>query len=63
MLFRTRDGTIKEINLFDCNNDHIYYNKVMDLKKDILKNVNLGVNGGEKKESNTLHFFSQKSSK
>jgi hypothetical protein len=59
MLFRTSDGSIKEINLFDCNNDIIYYKKVMELKKDLLKNTNVE----EKKDNNTLSFFLQKSSK
>jgi len=61
MLFRTSDGTMKEINIFDCNNDVIYYKKVMELKKDALKNTEDGVR--EKKDNNTLAFFLQKSSK
>jgi len=63
MLFRTSNGSIKEINIFDCNNDIIFYKKVMDLKKDLLKNVEAGEGVVMKKEINTLTFFLQKPSK
>jgi hypothetical protein len=63
MLFRTSNGSIKEINIFDCNNDVIYYKKVMELKKDFLKNREAGEGKGVKKDNNTLTFFLQKSSK
>jgi hypothetical protein len=63
MLFRTSDGNIKEINRFDCNNDFIYYKKVMDVKKDFLKNSNTVEKEKDKKKDNPLSAFLQKSSK
>ena len=33
MLFRTSEGKLVELNRYDCKNDHIYYKKIMHLKK------------------------------
>jgi hypothetical protein len=33
MLFRTSEGKLVELNRYDCKNDHIYYKKILQLKK------------------------------
>jgi hypothetical protein len=48
MLFRKRDGTLVEINRYDCKNDEIYYQKVVDL----MSNKTI-----KQCDKNTLNFF------
>jgi hypothetical protein len=38
MLFRTNTGELVEINKFDFVNDKLYYKKIMEIKKQIIKN-------------------------
>ena len=33
MLFRTKDGTIIELNLYDFKNDFLYYSKLLNIIK------------------------------
>ena len=55
MLFRNNNGTIKEVNLLDYNNDSQYYKTILNMKKEMMKS--------EKEGNKTLTSFLQKSSK
>ena len=48
MLFRKSDGTLVEINRYDCKNDEIYYQKILDLMSG--KKI-------KQYDKNTLNFF------
>jgi hypothetical protein len=37
MLFRTADGKLVEINRYDFKNDKLYYQKIMEIKKQFTK--------------------------
>lgn len=39
MLFRTNTGELVEINKNDFVNDKLYYKKIMEIKKPIMKNI------------------------
>ena len=40
MLYRDKTGNLININICDFKNDHIYYNKITNLKRYIYKNFN-----------------------
>jgi len=37
MIFRTSDGKLIEVNIYDFVNDKLYYEKIMELKRQIPK--------------------------
>ena len=41
MLFRINTGELIEINKYNFSNDTLYYKKIMDLKKPLIKSLSL----------------------
>ena len=54
MIFRNSEGKLIEINRYDFKSDKLYYQKVMDLMKDI-KDVNYGKNDNKTKNDGSIH--------
>ena len=52
MIVRNINGELIKINKYDCSNDMVYYEKIMNIKKEFTKDYYF--------ENKTIKFFSPK---
>jgi hypothetical protein len=61
MIIRTKNGELLEINKYDFSNDMIYYEKIMNIKKEFTKDDKYDkYDKYEKYENKHINFFSPK---